>query len=270
MKKSAPDAHIASLVGSTFGESRFARWNSGSYHDSLHAMYVAEVMSAMATRRRREPDRRLFLTQVALLHDADPRPSQAPTPASVRRTLDWIESRRASLQKRLAWTDEAFSTARALIARTDFPFDDVPREDETSMSGLSPYEAYRQCLLQLTPVSRDRTFEDAQMLRFADQCANYCRDFATASLSVDDLSREFEQTDQPKSRWELDTPTFLQELASDSHWDSQLKKELGLGGRVFGQAELMLFFLPPRMQANLERNKRLFEQERDLRVATSG
>ncbi len=270
MEKSAPDAHIASLVESTFGESRFARWNSGRYHDASHAMYVAEVMSAMATRRRREPERRLFLTQVALLHDADPRSDKTPTPSSVRRTLDWLERRRVAFQESLSWTDEAYLTARALIARTDFPFSDTVRHDETSMSGSSPYEVYQQCLRALTPVSRDRTFEDAQMLRFADQCANYCRDFATASRSVDDLSDELAVTANPLTRWDLDTPRFLSELANDSHWDSQLKKELGLGGRVFGQAELMLFFLPPRMQANLERNKRLFQQERELRIATSG
>lgn len=270
MSKSAPDAHIASLMESTFGACRFARWNSGSYHDSHHAMYVAEVLAAMATRRRHDPERRLFLTQVALLHDADPRPSDVPTPASVRRTLDWMEKRRKVLQWRLSWTDEAYFTARALIARTDFPFSNIPRDDETTMSGASPYEIYRHCMLELDPDSRDRTFEDAQLLRFADQCANYCRDFETASASVDALSLEMEQTDRPMNRWELNTPAFIKDLAGDSMWDTRLKRQLGLGGRVFGQAELMLFFLPPDLQKNLERNRRLFQRERELRLVTTG
>lgn len=270
MSKSAPDAHIASLVESTFGACRFARWNSGTYHDVHHAMYVAEVLAAMATRRRHDPERRLFLTQVALLHDADPRPASVPTRASVRRTLDWMDKRRKTLQWRLSWTDEAYFTARALIARTDFPFDNNPREDETSMTGVSPYEVYRHCMLELDHDSRDQTFEDAQLLRFADQCANYCRDFETASASVDALSRETENTGWPMTRWELDTASFLSELAGDSVWDTRLKRQLGLGGRVFGQAELMLFFLPPSMQQNLERNKRMFQQERALRAVTTG
>lgn len=265
--KSQPLAHIACMARQMFGIDTFQSWNSGSYHDDYHAMYVAEVISAMAARRLRDPERRLFLTQAALLHDADPRPAHLATPASVHRTLEWMLRHRDGLQAQLCWTDLAFDTALALIARTDFPFDDKPRKSATRFAAMSPYQVYRELLGKLPAESRERTFEDAQMLRFADQCANYCRDYATASRSVDDLSLEMHNNGIAMTRWDLDTPRFLDALASDAHWDQRMASELGLRARVFSGVELRQS-LTPAMQLNIERNRELFQRERDAREAT--
>lgn len=241
-----------------------ADWNPGTYHDSLHAMYVAEVVAEMATSRRRQPDRRLFLAQVALLHDADPRP--AGTPASVFRTLDWMWVHKETLQETLDWTDTAFEVALALIARTDFPFDITPRCLGTSFDGHSPYTLYRDLIGRLPVQLRQGVFEDGQMLRFADQCANYCRDFETASLSVDQLSQELAEIGRPVSRWDLDTPSFLDSLASDALWDARLQNELGIEGRIFSRLEL-LHLLPSRTRHRLARNREAFLRERQERQA---
>jgi hypothetical protein len=266
MTKSQPDPSIVSLTRQLFGDATFARWNPGSYHDALHAQYVAEVVAAMAGCRKREPARRLFLAQVALLHDADPRPAERPTPASVFRTVEWMWLHKEQLQESLAWTEVAFATALALIARTDFPFDDSPRKAGTMFDGLSPYALYGNLLRRLPAESRDLAFEDGQILRFADQCANYCRDFATASQSVDDLSQEMHNVGRPVSRGELDTAAFIDGLASDAQWDARLSHELGLSGRIYSQAELR-HSLSARMQDRLERNRDLFLRERETRQA---
>ena len=262
MRKSSPAPHISSLARHLFGGKNFASWNPGSYHDVNHALYVAEVVAEMAGRRRRQPERRCFLAQVALLHDADPRP--AGTAAAVFRTLEWMWVHKETLQDSLEWTDAAFASALALIARTDFPFDVTPRQLGTMFDGHSPYTLYRDLLAQLPDHDREQVFEDAQILRFADQCANYCRDFETASTSVDDLAAELSHGPRPMSRWELDTPTFLNALAGDTIWDARLQLELRLRGRIFSQAELIQLLSPAR-QSNLERNKGLFLLERDER-----
>lgn len=260
----APAApHIQALTHRLFGDKAFQEWNSGSYHDSLHAMYVAEVVSALGRQRRYQPDRQLFLALVALLHDADPRP--AGTPASVPRTLEWMWLRREWLQLTLGWTDLAFATALALIARTDFPFDTTPRRNETMFDGLSPLALYRNLLLQLDPEARAAAFEDAQLLRFADQCANYSRDFATASLSVDDLADEMSEAGEPVTRWDLDTATFLDGVGGDSGLDRRLAREIGLEARVFQQGE-MIQLLPQAMRDAAARNQALFRLERKARA----
>ena len=236
-----------------------AEWNPGSYHDSLHPMYVAEVVAALATSLEREPDCRGFLCQVALLHDADPRP--AGTPASVFRTLEWMVTHKTSLLRTLQWTDAAFDVALVLIARTDFPFDNKPRHLGTCFDGHSPYTLYRELMGRLPVELRAEVLENGQLLRFADQCANYCRDFETASLSVDDLSQEMARVGRPVSRWDLDTATFLDSLASDSSWDARLQHELEIEGRVFTRSELMQL-LPGPVRNRLQRNQDNFRQER--------
>jgi hypothetical protein len=267
MKKSAPAPHIRSLVARLFGEKNFAGWNPGCYHDTRHAMYVAEVVAEMARSRRQQPEGRCFLAQVALLHDADPRP--AGTAASVFRTLEWMWVHQETLQDCLGWTDQAFATALALIARTEYPFDITPRQQNTMFDGHSPYTLYRDLLSQLPAERRDQVFEDAQMLRFADQCANYCRDFATASASVDGLSQELSQGGRAVSRWQLDTPAFLDALASDTMWDARLHHQLRLQARLWSRSEL-LGLLTPAMRKNLELNKELFLRERGLQQAVAG
>ncbi len=260
--KSPAAPHIRALTHRLFGDKAFAAWNCGRYHDAQHAMYVAEVVGLLARGRRMQPDQQMFLAQVALLHDADPRP--AGTPASVPRTLEWMWLHQESLQLTLGWTDLAFSTALALIARTDFPFDDLPRRNDTMFDGLSPLQLYRNLLLRLEPgEQRRRAFEDAQLLRFADQCANYCRDFATASLSVDDLSRELSSVGPAVSRWDLDTASFLDAIGADSDEDQKLNLTEGLEARMFSRNEL--FRLLPRTQREaVARNQALFRLEKKV------
>lgn len=264
MRKSQPAPQVRFLARHLFGERTLAEWNPGTYHDSYHAMYVAEVAASMAASRGGKPDESLLLAQVALLHDVDPcRP--AGTPAAVFRTLEWMWVRKETLQDTLAWDDTAFDTAMALIARTDFPFDLTPRCLGTSFDGHSPYTLYRDLIGRLPVERRQAVFEDAQILRFADQCANYCRDFETASLSVDQLSQELSLMGRATTRWDLDTANFLDSLATDAIWDARLQGELGIQGRVFSRDEL-LCLLPASLRGRLERNQDLFRRERHERA----
>lgn len=263
--KSAAAGHIQALTEQFFGKEAFAAWNCGRYHDALHSMYVAETVASLSRGRRHQPERQMFLAQVALLHDADPRPQG--TPASVPRTLEWLERQQAWLQPTLGWTELAFRSAQALIARTDFPFDDQPRRSETRFDGLSPLGLYRGLLRQLpSPDQRAGVFEDAQLLRFADQCANYCRDFPTASCSVDDLSLELSRVGPKVSREALDTASFLDRLGTDSEEDRRLAQELALPARVFSRGELFRL-LPSAQRQAVARNRALFGLERKARAA---
>lgn len=240
-----------------FGKIAFDSWNCGSYHDAHHAMYVAEVVAAMAADH--PPRRRLFLTQVALLHDIEPR--HLGTAPQVYRTLDWMMEHKQTLRAILDWTEPAFQAALAMIARTELPFNNTPRWVDSVYDGHSPYSLYQRLLLALEPDPRDDVFEDAQLLSFADQCANFCRDSQTASQSLADLAREQQKTDAS-----IASPAVavLESQGLSVRWDSRLARELSLRGRVLGFDELYRA-LPHAMQASLLRHRELYRLEREAR-----
>ena len=170
--------------------------NSGFYHDTCHALEVADLVKEMALALGRSEQRAEFLKQVALIHDADPRlcdktgECQAGTPARVQVTISWMESQRKTLEKRFGWEGLQFDEACALIARTDFPFDRAPRSFGTRFDGMSPVELYREQLWKLPREQREACFTDALVLRFADQVSCYISDFQRAKRSVRDLADE--------------------------------------------------------------------------------
>jgi hypothetical protein len=79
----------------------------------------AAVFGAQGTRAKKAG----FVAEVAMAHDMDP--TRTPgTPASVARTLEWMDSPQGQsiLRTRFGWDDTKITMAKAMIARTDFPF----------------------------------------------------------------------------------------------------------------------------------------------------
>ena len=263
MKKSQPAPHIRTLAYNLFGQVAFDSWNCGSYHDSHHAMYVAEVLAAMQAKDRDDSEHGLFLTQVALLHDVSPR--YLGTSPSVFRTLDWMQQHKETLLGILGWTERAFNVARTLIARSSTPFNNSARQADSIFDGHSPYSLYLRLLGEVDVEDRARTLEDAQMLRFADGCANFCRDFPTASQSLVDWHRERRKANSAAK--ELDAVAMLEGLASDTRWDERAAREMSQQARVLSPGELFSM-LPYAMQANLLRNRDLIALERETRYST--
>lgn len=231
----------AKRVGSQPGAGYFAltelnELNSGYYHDTCHALEVADLVKEMALALGRTEQRAEFLKQVALIHDADPRlcnktgECQAGTPARVQVTITWMEFQRATLEKRFGWEGNQFDEACALIARTDFPFDRAPRSFGTPYDGMSPVELYRERLWKLPREARQSCFTDALVLRFADQISCYISNFERAKRSVRDLADELQNAGVSVTFEGIleNTPKFLNAAGRDTDYDFQLREELNL------------------------------------------
>lgn len=105
-----------------------------TYHDLGHSLTVPRAAFQLAAARKLPQGEREFLAQVGLLHDLDPERPPG-TPARVDATLalleaDWNGARPlvrgapgSVLRQRFGWTETQYKTARALILRTQYPFD---------------------------------------------------------------------------------------------------------------------------------------------------
>ena len=236
-----------------------ATLNCGDYHDAYHSFYVAEAVFEMAVQLDRSPRRAAFLAQVALLHDADPR--EPGTAADVRRTLVWMDRNESELCRRLDWDGSQFAEAQALIARTDFPYENKPKKSEDLYDGMTPVEVYDLLLGRLPVSTLQSVVEDAQLLRFADQASNYVHDWATASTCVDGLVDEFTNVGVRTDRYTLDTAGFLQSLCSDRNKDRLVAWGHAVNADLYTREQLVAL-LPPHLADNLRRNMMRFRNER--------
>ena len=149
----------------------FAR--SETYHDLGHSLTVPRAAFELAAARKLPQHEREFLAQVGLVHDLDP--DRTPgTPARVDATLalleaDWKGTRPLAkgatgsvLKQRFGWTPTQYKTARALILRTQYPFD--------------PKAAirYERALNELPATQRKFTLREGALLsEFADKGSLY-------------------------------------------------------------------------------------------------
>lgn len=225
-----PPSPVVSQPGAGyFALSELKQLNSGYYHDTCHALEVAQLVAEVALASGRSQVRAEFLKQVALIHDADPR--EDGTPARVSSTLAWMESERAKLEQRFGWHGLQFEEAFALIARTDFPFDQVARHCGTRFDGMSPVEVYRDALWRLPRELREQCMTDALLLRFCDQISSYVGSFGRAQKSVHDLVAELNNTGLSLTLEGTmrNTPGFLRQIGTELQHDEKLKGELNLG-----------------------------------------
>lgn len=249
--------------------SEFQDLNCGHYHDTNHALEVADLTERVALALGHETARAKFLHQVALLHDADQRIDPASgavrpgTPARVQVTLDWMQNEQQRLQKQFGWSDLQFEQALALIARTDYPFDDKVRNLGTRYDGMSPIEVYRSHLQRLPKFWQSQVLADALLLRFCDQAAPYVGSFEHAVCSLKGLVQEFETNGLPVEVGQIwaNTPNFLEALGAEIKIDRQLADELGQSGAWLPTREELLKALPWVARINLDNNKRRFGRE---------
>ena len=245
-----------------FALSELKQLNSGYYHDSVHALEVSNLVCTLARAYGRDPARAEFLKQVALIHDADPRTCpttgvpQEGTPARVQVTLSWMEQEQETLQHRFDWTELQFKEAQALIARTDFPFDDKPRNLGTRFDDMSPFEVYREALEQLPSAQRGMCLADGLLLRFSDQIAAYLGTFARARKSVKDLAAELNNTGLTLTFENIfdQTPRFLNQVGRDMEHDEQLKAEFNLPHLNLPQRNDLVALLGWKRRLKLTRN----------------
>ena len=250
--------------------SEFRNLNCGLYHDCQHAVDVAELTHELAIGLKKGSERAHFLRQVAFLHDADPRVCQETglilrgTPARVQVTLEWMEQERDRLIRQFDWYDRQFDEAKALIARTDYPFDREGRQHGTRFDGLSPVELHRQLLTELPRTRQAQVLEEGLLLRFADQISAYVEDFGRAAQSIHNLYSEFQQRGDSvnfKQLWQR-TPEYLESIGKDLEPDRDLRANLGLSeARLFNRSELIRA-LPWQKRYNFKWNQRRFSPQK--------
>lgn len=254
---------VAELAARYFSSTEFQALNSGSYHNFEHPLVVAEAAGKFAPGLGWSPERKQFIEQVALLHDADDRTQvdsgevKTGTPARAQVTLEWMEQQKEQLSQRFGWNPEQFVEAKALVARTDFPFDDKPKAAMgTRYDGQSSVQVYRDLLAQLPKNRQAEVMRDGLALRFADQAGFYANSFDMAVESVQGLAKEL-NTGLPGSL--KFTPTFLEGVGKDNAFDQQIAAELGLANAELPDRDRLLANWNPAMSQRFQTNTRQFE-----------
>ncbi|MBM3463556.1 MAG: hypothetical protein FJX76_15765 [Armatimonadetes bacterium] len=252
---------LPSLVTRYFQPAEFASLNAGFYHDEAHPVNVAVVGGELAQNFGFSQKDVKLVEQSALLHDADERKDMASgevktgTPARAQVTLAWMDDNKASLQDRFGWNDVDFTKAQALIARTDFPFDDKSRTLGTRYDGQSPRQVYEGLLNQLPVAERAGTMRLGAILRFADQVGNYTGSFAQAREAVSGLARELRMDE---SKLMPTTPGFLGSAGNDLDLDRDVAARVGVDANVLPGRDVLVATLSADKRQNLSNNARQF------------
>lgn len=213
------------------------------YHGSAHSLRVAHVAQRYALARKLHTEQAKFLSEVALVHDWDPR-REPGTPASVQRTLKLLRDDFAGkspmivghngsvLKKRFNWGPRQLKMALAMIQRTEFPFG---REHPSSdYAKTSPRDRYKQMLSGLERQDQHFVIREAAILsEYADKASGYMtQDFDGAMKTVEGLANELNTAAKKKviSVAELGTHKFLASIGQTSSFthDYQIAKELKL------------------------------------------
>jgi hypothetical protein len=252
---------LPALVTRYFQPSEFASLNAGFYHDQAHPVNVAVTGGELAQNFGFPQKDVKLVEQSALLHDADERKDaasgevKAGTPARAQVTLAWMDDNKSGLQEKFGWKEVDFTRAQALIARTDFPFDDKARTLGTRYDGQSPREVYEGLLSRLPESERAGTMQLGAILRFADQVGNYAGSFAQAREAVSGLAKEL-RMDEAKLM--PSTPGFLATAGHDLDLDRQIAGRVGVDANVLPSREVLIATLPADKRQNLANNAKQF------------
>lgn len=266
--RQTPSNSVAELASRYFSADEFQALNSGSYHNFDHPIVVADAAGGFAQGMGWSPERKQFIQQVALLHDADDRSQvgsdnvKTGSPARAQVTLEWMDQQKGELCERFGWQPEQFTEAKALIARTDFPFDDKPRNPMgTKYDGQSPLQVYKELLTELPKAKQAEVMKDGLALRFADQAGFYAGSFDMAVEAVEGLCKELQGVGVPTnlaSSLKV-TPGFLASAGKDNALDKQLAQELGHGNLPLPDRDQLLQSWDPNMEKRFLANTKQFE-----------
>lgn len=258
-----PCSGVAELASRYFSSTEFQALNSGTYHNFEHPLVVADAAGAFGQGLGWSADRKQFIQQVALLHDADDRSQvdtgevRTGTPARAQVTLEWMEQQKGQLSQRFGWSAEQFLEAKALVARTDFPFDDKPKGAMgTRYDGQSSVQVYQELLQQLPKERQAEVMRDGLALRFADQAGFYANSFDMAVESVKGLAQELNMGLAGSLKF---TPTFLSGVGKDIEFDQQIAGQLGLPDAELLDRDRLLAQWNPAMARRFQTNARQFE-----------
>lgn len=246
---------LPDLVARYFTGEEFARLNPGHYHNAEHPVAVAEAVGGLAEGYGYSPERKEFLQQVALLHDADER--EPGTPARAQVTLAWMDQNREGLSSRMGWSEVDFKEAKALIARTDFPFDEKPRAYGTAYDGKSPVQVYTELLSELPEERRAGAMKDGIVLSFADQTGFYAGTFEQGAEAVRGLAQELKL---PFPTMIQTTPGFLASTGNSVELDWQIAGHVGVREPQLPVRDELLAAYPAPMRESLSGNLQRFTE----------
>lgn len=261
----ASGANLPSMVTSKFAPAEFLMLNSGDYHGAEHPVKVANATETLAKNAGVSPERAEFLRDVSLLHDADERIlmngngdysySEGGVKARVPVTLAFMDLNQEGLQERFDWSNSEFKEAKALIAGTEHPLNDKVNDSRSNnlpeYDGKSAAGVLRDQLQGLPKDKQAQVTEELQIMRFADQSAEYFSGVDSARESVQGLSNEI---NVPYDALLKDTPNFIGGLGKDNEAFDDLPaqttkaliQDLGIESeaRVFSAEELHGFMSP--------------------------
>ena len=247
--QAAQSAGLPAAVLQYFTPAEFLLLNSGDYHDAQHPINVANTVANLAGNAGKSSERVEFLQQVALLHDADERIlldgqgkfayAEGAKPARVPVTLAFMDLNAEALSQRFGWKGTDLAEARALIAGTEHPLNNEPNEKRQyglpEFDGKTSEAVFREALQALPQDRREVVAEEYQLLRFADQSANYAKSVEDSRSTIRGLSNEI---GVPADILLKGSPAFLAGLGQDSVAFKDLPQattrkliaELGLSG----------------------------------------
>jgi hypothetical protein len=256
-------AGLPAAVLRYFTPAEFLMLNSGDYHNFQHPINVASTVANLASNSGRSLERVEFLEQVALLHDADERImldgqgnysyARGAKPARVPVTLAFIDLNAEALSERFGWSGTELLEAKALIAGTEHPLnDEVTAKRHNNLPQFDGKTAEALLRESLAALPKDRqavVAEEVQLLRFADQSANYTLGVEASRDTVRGLSNEI---GVPSEVLLKGTPSFLAGLGEDSTTfqdfpqatTRKLAAEMGLDASVYSAQVLHSFFAP--------------------------
>lgn len=235
--KAAAGTSLPASVTNAFAPAEFLMLNSGDYHGAQHPIKVGQTVKTLARNSGRTEQRAEFLNQVALVHDADERImlngngnysfKEGAAPARVPVTLAWMDVNQGGLQERFGWNKGEFQEAKALIAGTEHPLNDTvgpkTKNNLPDYDGKSAQNVLAE-QLQAVPADRRTTItEEVQLLRFADQSAEYLQGEKSAKESVSGLSREI---GVPEDALLAGTPSFVGGLGKDNEAFGDLPRKV--------------------------------------------
>ncbi len=256
-----------------------------AYHVIQHTENVARAAYDLTLARARAGDftaqdrtlfgspegKAQFMSQVGILHDADPR-RDAGAPARVPATLEWMRSQegRTFMRERFGWDESTpqgrlrIAMAGAIIQRTEFPFDSKtrpvrtwPNDPEAARTAIgghygteSPTARYTNMVREisgLSPDARDFVLREAAFFsEYADKSSWYFERPDVALLTVTGLTNEVRAVLPPGVNAPDFLPTtrgqFLDSIGRPASFgeDARIARELGAPEpRIPGRDEMI-------------------------------
>jgi hypothetical protein len=225
------------------------------YHDARHSKTVSGIAYQSALRRGLNSSQAKLISQVALLHDWDPR-REAGAQARVPSTIAALRADFAGhkpmfarfrgtsvLRQRFGWGERELRIAEAMIQRTEFPFSDAHKNP--FYKEQSPDSRYESMLKAMGPADRALVMREAAILsEYVDKSSlYYTRPFETVAQTVTGLANELRHDIGPKAPTHPQllggTGSFIETIGQAVNFakDREIAQRLGVSLRIPNRAE---------------------------------